>query len=174
MFTTTIWQHIFSILYYEKPIHIDGYEEILSTANVCNVSVLDITYIADQNISIMRWVVKIGQLLMSFYQTAHILRLMILWIHEKYLPQSILNTYLSSIRKYLPVNWTVDYSLCRVSQFGDKLDSQQYVFHISKLCQKLSFVGKVNLAGYQHCLSTDTSIPVAIENITIAHHTDIV
>ena len=32
----------------------------------------------------------------------------------------------------------------------------------------------MKFAGYHHCLSTDTSIPVDIENITITHHADIV
>ena len=111
---------------------------------------------------------------MSFYETAPILRLMILWIHEHYLPQSIFNTCLSLISEYLPSNWTVDYSLCQVSQFGNKLDSQQYIFHISKSFQQLSFVDKVKLVGYHPCLSTDTSIPVTIENITITHNTNMV
>ena len=108
------------------------------------------------------------------YETSPILKSMILWIHEKHLSQSFFNTCLSSIRDHLPTDWTVYYSLCQVSQFGDKLDSQWYVFHISKSCQQLPFVVKVKSAGYHPYLSTDTSIPFSIENISDTHNTNIV
>lgn len=75
---------------------------------------------------------------------------------------------MNTLWHYLPNTWTLSYSLCQVSQFENKLDSYKYRITVSTSHQQLQFIGDAKRAGCQDCLTNNTTITIAVENISLS------
>ena len=75
------------------------------------------------------------------------------------------------LRKYLPNEWILRYSLCRATHFCDPIDTCRYVLSISISTHALQYISHVIPTCYSDCIHKKSINKVNIENLTIPEAT---
>ena len=116
-------------------------------------------------IQISTWLHNVGQLCQSAITRSPSLRLVCLWIHERFLCEGKVTSSMNMLRQILRTEWTLQYSSCRATHFGDPIDTCRYIVSISATSQTLEYVTHTIPIGCQKCLDTNIVEPVTLKNL---------
>ena len=96
-----------------------------------DASFLDITYIQYHNITVIQWCKLVEILCKLFIQLASCLSLITPWLHQKYLPPSILEICLGILKDHATSPWQLHYYEFYSPAFGDHMATSCYLIYIS-------------------------------------------
>lgn len=138
LFSSATTQRTFHLLYSSQISSIVDLATLVDDQDFSNVTVFDVTYVQNCSFDIMTWYKVLGNLFQHTFKTRNCLRLIMLWIHERYFPPPIKEQCIAVLQEFLPTSWILDCKYCHASRYGDTIDTCRYVIHISNIPHTLN------------------------------------
>jgi hypothetical protein len=174
LFSSDNAQQFFHQLYNSHVSSIVNLSTLANEWDFSNVSVIDVTYIQRTTCDIMTWCKVLSKFFKNTLQSHNCLRLIVLWIHERYFPPPIKDQCIATLKNILPISWVLDCTLCHAPKYGDTINTCRFVIHISTVPHTINLdCDHSHSAGYNKHIYDNSGKKASIEKLSLREYDNI-
>ena len=166
-FTTNLGQLLFDFFEYDITPSVASIKSLIENHHKNNVSYVDITFIPRHGMTIMKWCQSVVFVCQSLMEHSTCLQLFSMWVHERFLPEGILEFCIAIMQEFITPPWYLHYILLHAPQFGDPIDTDRYLFYISPASLPTIFFPSLSHFGYDSCLPYASMAHIVVTNLII-------